>query len=161
MKQKHGFTIIELLIYMGILTIFLVVMTEIFLSSLDVQLSSEATSAVSQDGRFILARLAHDVGRAETITMPSSLGGTANTLQILIDGITYTYDVAGGVFTLTNNFGTNPLQSYSSSVSGFTVTRLGNVDGKESARMGFTITSETGLSKGPETRTFETTVGVR
>lgn len=161
MKKTEGFTIVEMLVYMGLLTGFLVVLTQIFLSSLDVQLASERTSSVAQDGRYILSRLEYDVARAQSIDVPVALGGQAGSLQLTIAGIPHTYLVDNGNLTLTNAFGTNAVNSVGSRISGFTVRRLGNVNGKQSARVSFILTSMTEGPTGPEVRTYETTIGVR
>src|SRR3990170_3085882 len=106
MKQK-GFTLIELIIVMGVTTILLVMMTDVFASMAKVRTESEATSAVAQDGRFILARLEYDILRASSVTTPAALGASNNTLAVVIGGVTYTYSVAGTNFQLVNNLGTN------------------------------------------------------
>lgn len=161
MKKNKGFTIVEMLVYMGLLTGFLVVLTQIFLSSLDVQLASERTSSVAQDGRYILSRLEYDVARAQAITVPVALGGQAGSLQLTIAGIPHTYLVDNGNLTLTNALGTNTVNSVGTGISGFTVRRLGNVNGKQSARVSFILTSTTEGPTGPEVRTYQTTIGIR
>lgn len=162
MKHKQGFTMVELLLYMGILSIFLVVLTEIFLSTLNVELFSQATSATSLDGRFILARLAYDVGRARAITIPASPGGQVdNALQMTIAGVTYTYSVVNGNLLLANDSGTNTINSYTTTIPQFRVTKLGTAQGKQSVQILFTITSTIQLEGVPETRTFQTTIGLR
>ena len=161
MKKNKGFTIVEMLVYMGLLTGFLVVLTQIFLSSLDVQLAMERTSSVASDGRYILSRLEYDVARAQSITVPVALGGLADSLQLTIAGIPHTYQVDNGTLSLVNALGTNALNGVGSRVSGFSVQRLGNAGGKESARVSFILTSTTEGPIGPEVRTYQTTIGVR
>jgi prepilin-type N-terminal cleavage/methylation domain-containing protein len=71
---KKGFTLVEMLIYMGLLTIFLAVIGNIFFSIIDLQLESQATSSVSESGRYLLSRISYDVRRAQSITTPASPG---------------------------------------------------------------------------------------
>src|SRR3990167_8822134 len=92
---KRGFTLIEIIIYMALLSIFLLTLTDIFVSILDVQLESDATSAVEQDGRFLLSRLAYDINRANAITIPGAIGSSSNSLEMTIAADTYTYTLSG------------------------------------------------------------------
>src|SRR3989344_9090196 len=72
----RGVTLIELLLYMGLLALFLLVLTDIFVAITSVRTETETTSAVEQDGRFIISRLAYDVSRADSISIPPQLGQT-------------------------------------------------------------------------------------
>src|SRR5688572_12402979 len=104
LRRGHhtGFTLVELLITMGLLSIFMLVITDIFAAVVDVRTESEATSAVSEDSRFLLARLSYDVQRASAVTTPAALGGASGTLGLTIGGVAHTYAVSGGNLQLTN-----------------------------------------------------------
>ncbi len=160
--MKRAFTLIEMLIYMGIMSAFIVVLTNIFVSVLDVQLQSQAVSSVEQDGRFILSRLSHDIRRAQSITTPASAGSSAQSLVLVIGGSTYTYSDSSGSLTLNSPLGLGSLTSFDTTVSGFTVTRIGNTSGKHSLQINFTLTSVTvSNADRPEIKSFQTTVGLR
>lgn len=161
MKHK-GFTLVELIIVMGVTSILLVVMTDIFTTLAKVRTESEATSAVAQDGRFILARLEYDIKRATSITTPAALGNTANTLALVIGGVTYTYSISGSNnLQVVNNIGTNTLNGSDTTVSGLSVQKLGNSGGKETLQLNFSVTSKAVQSSGTLTKTYTTTVGRR
>ena len=145
--MKHGFTIVELLIYMVIVGILLTVLGGILISTLDVQTDSQSTSVVEADGRFLLARLGYDVHRASSLTTPN--------LVLIIDGQTYTYAVVNSVLQLTTPSGSSHLTSPGVQVTDFSVTRLGNPSGIPTAQIKFTLTN------GRETRNYQTTVGLR
>ena len=70
--MKRAFTIIELLIYMGLLAGLITILGTVLSQVIDVQLESQAISAVEQDGRFILARLNYDLHRVASVTTPAS-----------------------------------------------------------------------------------------
>lgn len=161
MSIKNGQTLIELLIYMGILSIFMVTLTTILVSILDVQMESEATSSVEQDSRFILGRLYYDMNRASQITTPSSLGQITSSMAMVIDGITYTYSLSSGNLTLSWSSFIESLNSSESKVDSVTFQKLGNVSGKETVKINFSISSQTQRKAGPESKTFVTTVGTR
>jgi hypothetical protein len=159
--KKNGFTIVELLVYSGVLVVFLYLMTSLFSSILDMQLETQATSAAARDGRFIVSRLSYDIWRATTITIPASLGSVSDTLRLTIDGNTYTYAVQGENLTLTEGGTTSIMNGYDTKVSGLSFRRYGVTDKKHSIRFAFTLTSRTVRTSGPEIRNFQSTVAMR
>lgn len=161
--SQKGVTIIELLLYMAILAVLLTILTSIFVSALDVQSESQATSSVEQDGNYILARLAYDIHRAQSINIPVTNGTTNDNFKIVINGMNYTYIVdANNNLILTDNSGINNLNNYGTSVSDFSVQRLGNVGGVEnSLKINFTLTSRTKRISGFETKDFQTNLSLR
>jgi type II secretory pathway pseudopilin PulG len=161
MKKSKGFTIVELLIYMALLSGFLIVITEIFASIMDVKLESDATSAVEQDGRYILTRLSYDIPQSTSIGTPTTLGSTASSLVMVVSGITYTYSINGNNLQLNNNLGSNNLNSTESKISNLSFQKIGNSGGKETIKFSFTVTSAAVRPGGAETRTFNTTIGRR
>lgn len=160
-RAQAGVTIVEMLLYMGLLSILLVILTDMFVTILQVKLESQATSAVEQDGRYILARLSYDIKRATAISNPAALGATSDTLTMAINAVTHTYAVSGGTLTLTNNLGAAALQSSESTVSSISFQRLGNSGGKDTIAITVTLVSKAIRNSGAETRTFQTTVSRR
>ena len=160
-NSKKGFSIIELLLYMGILTILLVITMQMFSSIFDIQLESQATSSVAQDSKYIMGRFTYDLNRAESISTPS-VGSLSPTLALIIDGETFTYSLSGGGLILENNTtGTiDQLNSSETTVSNVSFLRLDG-NGKDSVQMSFTLTSETIRRGGKEVESFQTTAGLR
>ncbi len=163
LKSQKGVTVVELLLYMAILSALLTILTSVFVSALDVASESNAVSSVEQDGNYILARLGYDIHRAKSINIPTSIGTTNNNFQIVINGINYSYSVdANNNLVLTDNLGANNLNSYGSSVSNFSVLRLGNTGKVEDTlKINFTITGRTKRTSGVETKNFETNLSLR
>lgn len=159
--KKKGFTIVEMLIYMGLLSVLLVSMTALFSSIIDSRLEAESKSAVEQDGDYLLARMFYDISRADTITTPATSGSSSSSLLLVIGGITYTYQIASNKLQLTNNLGSNILNGESSNISNLSFTRNGLVGSSSTVTMSFTLTSSTSANKGYETKNFSTTVGLR
>ena len=159
--KKSGFTLIELLIYEGILAIFLIVLTDILVTSLNVQLESQAASAVDRDGPYLLDRLAYDVRRSQAIIQPNTDGTSQNVLELMIGGNTYTYSTASGNLTLAiASQSAVPLNSYDTQISQVNFLRLGNSGGNlDTIQINLTLTSPTSLSSESEVRSFTTTVG--
>jgi len=143
MKKQRGFSLVELLIYFGLLAILLAIMTGIFGGITDVQLSSEATGAVEEDSRYIYTRLAYDIGRATSVVSVST-----NELILLIDNAATTYRIFNNNLVL----GADPLNSVGTQISNLSFQRLGN-----SIQIIFTITSTTKDVRGFQTKNMETT----
>jgi len=71
--MKKAFTFIEILIYMGLVSVFLVVLANMFITLLDTQLETTGSSAVDQDGQSAAAA-AHaflEGGTAPTALSPT------------------------------------------------------------------------------------------
>jgi prepilin-type N-terminal cleavage/methylation domain-containing protein len=158
---NHGFTLVELLIYMGIMSVLLGVLSAMFVSIIDVQLESEATSVVEQDTRFILSRFMHDINSSTSIVSPA-LGQQATSLQIIKDNINYLYSLdADSNLILSYGNESYRMNSQESTISGLTFQQIGNVNEKNTIRVGYTVTSKTKTNKGAETRTIQSTIGIR
>lgn len=156
-----GTTLIELLLYLGLFSVMTLILAEVFLSVLDVQLESRSTSRVEEDGRFILARLDYDIVNAQAIVSPPNLGDQSNTLEITVNSTNYTYTLSNSNLTLINNNGTNSLNSFDTSISNLSFTRLGELSGKPSVRILYTVSSRVSKSSGVETKSYQTTIGLR
>lgn len=160
-KRQVGFTLVELLIYMGLLSAVLIVIANILVVALDDRLESETGSSVLSDGRFMLARLMYDVGRTENIVLPSLLGDETSSLQIVVGGINYIYAVNNGNLVLTNGVDSDQLNSIETTVSNLTFKRLGNLGGKNTVQIRFDVVSKALRRYGQEIKNFQTTVGTR
>ena len=161
--SQSGTTIVELMIYMTILSILLIVLTNVFTAALDVQSESNASSSVEEDGNYILARMDYDIHRAQSINVPTADGATADYFQIIIGGVNYAYGTdANSNLILTTNLIANNLNNYGTSVTAFSVRRLGNVGGVEDTlKISFTVTSRTKRISGYETKDFSTNLSLR
>lgn len=159
--EGQGFTLIELMIYGVILGMFLMVMTTMFTSMLDMQLASQATSAIAQDSRYIFSRLSFDFGKASEIIEPATIGNQGGVLRLDISGVTHTYSVNNGNLELSNDNGVMMLNSVGTVVSGVSFRRIGNPTGKHSVRIGFTLTSVVTGTAISQTGSYQTTIALR
>lgn len=161
-KFKKGYTLIELLIFMGMFSILIVVFTEILGSVLDVRRESESVSAVEQDGSFLLNRLSYDISRATSINSPNLVGTTDTVLDLTIDGVNYVYALNGSDLELTTGGSSYQINGVNTTVSNLSFTRIGNDDGKDTIQLSYTLTSVTQRAGvGSEVRNYQITVGLR
>jgi type II secretory pathway pseudopilin PulG len=158
---QKGFTLTELVFYMGLLLILIGLLSQLFSSILDVQLESQSSSSVDLDGRYILSKLALDMRSMQTndtIITPASPGLSGPTLTFKVNSINYTYATNSGNLTLTNNNASNNLNSTDTTISNLRFTRIGNGTSTDTIRINFTLTSKISRTSGPEKRTFQTTI---
>lgn len=160
-KKNRGFTLVELSIYMGLLAIVLVVLTEIFATVIENQLVSENVSNVSTDGRFIYTRFIYDVNRASAILTPSTLGSSSASLILTINGENLHYILDDGNLTASDSSSLYRLNGYGTTVSNLLFTRIGNSSGKHTVRINYTITGNIEKNGRIETKDFQTTAGLR
>ncbi len=170
-NSQQGVTLIELLLYMGIFSILLMVLVQLFGTIVNVNLESQATAAVSQDGRYILNQMAYTIRQAQTFTVPSGFGTTNAGSQLQFTttgGTTYTYSlstdpVGQQKLMVSNGISSEQLNSVGTTVSNLSFTRLktSGTSGKNTITISFTLTSTTVEQKGYQQENFQTTVGTR
>lgn len=159
--RQRGFTLAEALVVMALLAGFLMILTTLLTSAIDIQGNSESYSAVMTDGRFIMSRLDYDIARASAVTTPSALGGTSTSLSLTINSSTYTYALSGSDLTLTDPAGSANLNSSGTTVSNISFQALGNSGDKATIRYTFTLTSTRRHSSGYDVQTYTSTAGLR
>ena len=162
---QKGFTLTELILYMGLLIILIVILSRLFSSILDVQLESQSSSSVDLDGKYILSKLTYDMRAMQasapyndTIATPASPGLSGSTLTFKVNSVNYTYTQNNGNLELTNNNGSNNLNSTDTTISNLQFTRIGTGTSTDTIRVNFTLTSKITRKPGPESRTFQTTI---
>lgn len=165
--HERGFTLVELLLYMGIFSILLVILLQLFSTILSTHAESRATSSVNQDGNFILNRLTYDIHNASGIISPS-LGNSCNWPSIPSCQLMFSsgvYQVASeGNLTLTAGGKTDSLNSLNTKITNMTFITLGNAapGSKPSVQIQFTLQSKIKRDAGVwQTQTFQTTVATR
>lgn len=161
-KNHKGFTLVELLMVMGILGLLMIVLFQVFGSILDLKIRSEATTSVAQDSRYVLTRLTYDIARADSITVPSE-SVTDNTLELVVEGVTHVYTLDGNTLKLSVDGGSSEsLNGISTLITSLSFTRFADIDGLSSVQINLGIkptTIQPGGASGE--RTLITTVATR
>jgi len=159
--NNGGFSLIELVIYMGLLSVLILVFTDIFASTIDNQLSSRNTSNVADDGRFIYSRFIYDMGRAQSINQPSVYGSSSASMDLAIAGQNYTYSLSNNNLIITSPAGSYALNGYGSSISGLLFTKVGTTSAKDTIRINFTVKGVVTNRGILDQQVFQTTAGLR
>lgn len=152
-----------MLLYMGLLSLFLVVLTDILVQTLESRTKSTAETFVTADDLFVRSRLAYDIRRASSIVTPANPGTTTQQLVLTIGGTTYTYARANGALTLTIGSGSQEaLTTSDTRVAGFAVYRAGDGSTKDTLQLTYTLQSLATLRGVPaEQKTTAITIGAR
>ena len=161
LKNEKGFTLIELLVYIGLLGIFLFTLTNLFVSSIDVRLESEAKSSVDQDSRYLMTKLRYDIINASSIVTPTAPGDNDSSLELVRDGVTYTYSLLDGDLVLSDAVNSDQINSSRTSVSNINFARLGNIGGLNTITITYTLESKISRPQGVESRDYAITYAIR
>lgn len=138
---KPGFTLVEMILVTGILGILIVVLTQVFGSIIALRFKNEATSAMAQDSRYLIARLSYDVARASAITVPA-VGDSGSLLSLLIGGRLYTYELSNGAVMLSVDGGPpSALTGVNTSLSSLSFTHYPDLGGKKMVNLDLVINS--------------------
>ena len=160
-KFNKGFTLVEILVYMALMSIFLMVLLDVFTITLNTKLTSESNSTVIQDSRYILSKLLYDINNADSITSPV-LGATDSSLQIVSGGVTNVYMLINGNLVKIDSGISMNLNSVDTQLDSISFKNIGNVDGKPTIQVVYTVRSKI-IVQGRETQilTINTTAGTR
>ena len=78
MKFNKGSTLIETVLYSFLLLTFLIIVSQLIASVLDLQKESASTSLSSQDAMFIIKKLTNEIYQADNIQVPANPGDVAS-----------------------------------------------------------------------------------
>lgn len=160
-STNRGTTIVELTLYMGLLTIFIVILFNLFSQILSTQTRSTAVSLVQTNGNFLLTKLAHDINQADAIITPASIGSSGTTMVLRIGTTNATYTINNNRLLLTDSAGSYNLNDVDTTISNFLVTRLGNTDGKPGIKLYFTVTSNVVDNTSIKSKDYQTFAVIR
>lgn len=159
-NRPNGYTLVELLIYMALMSVFILVLLDLFTATLNTKLSSESLSALSMDSRYVLAKLGYDINNSEDVTLPIA-GESSASLTVTSSGVTSSYSLSNGDLIKTVSGVGMKLNGSGTKFENITFRNIGNSGGKPTVRVNFTIRSETQVNGQYETQTVNTTIGTR
>lgn len=94
-NHSRGFSLLEILVYVAILSGLMVVVSDSFISLSRARGQSEARNEVNAAIRFAIEKIRQDIKGAPSITTPV-LGTASSTLQMNVSGMTVIYDTLNG-----------------------------------------------------------------
>lgn len=161
LAPNSGTTIVELTLYMGLLSIFIIILFNLFTAILSTQTRSVAVSLVQTNGNFLLTKLTSDINRADSIVLPLAIGASASSMVLKVGTTNATYSISNGRLVIADGSGSNNLNDSDTTISDFVVIKLGNAGGKPGLQISFTITSNVVDNSNIKTKTFQTFSAIR
>lgn len=158
--NQAGTTLIEIIVVMGLLAIMLMLVATLFTSAADSQAQSQMYSATASDGRYIIARLDHDIARASSVSTPGSFGGNSSQLVLVIGGSNYTYSLSNDDLALTDPSGSDDLNSSGTTVSNLSFSKIGVSGQTTTIKYSFTLTSTAQNRGTKDSQTFTSAAGL-
>lgn len=101
--MKKSFTLIELLIFIAILSLFLISITGFFSNFISSNIKEQSYQEVQQNGRFAMTKITQEIKKAIGINNPAP-GSSANSLSLIMSGPNLNptiFDVSGGKLRIT------------------------------------------------------------
>ncbi len=156
-KSQRGFTLLELLIYMGLFSGLLTILSAFFISTLETQSDAATAANLDADSWYLMSRFQHDLYQANSIVSPSSDGETTGTLTLNFEDHQVHYLLSDDKIIIVEDDQSASLLSNSITASNLSFTRLGNGEDATS------ITVEVELHQAGDnlTKTLEFTTGLR
>ena len=95
-KNSGGFSLLELIVYIGILGIIAVVVADVFLLLNKSRGQVEAKTEVNNNIRFALESIKRDITMANALLTPAATSSASSSLQLQSGGSTVTYCLVSG-----------------------------------------------------------------
>lgn len=161
MKNTSGTTVVELVLYMGLLSIFILALSNLFSQILNTQTRSAAVSLVQTNGNFLLTRLTHDINQANDIIAPVAIGDSLVSFTLKVGSSLSTYSLNNGRLQLNDGTNIYNLNDADTAISNLIALRLGNSGGKNGLRLSFSVTSLVVDNTGIKSADFKTFANLR
>lgn len=156
---KSGFTLVEILMTLGIVSMLLITLTQVFGGIISLRLKSDITTTLAQDSRYLLSILEYDLASATNVTSPAVSTSVSNlTLTSRNNTITYIFD--GTTLTRTVSGVSAPIIT-ETLITDFTATRGLDNGGKPIISIIYTLTTPAISDAPAQSRTFTTSYGLR
>ncbi len=111
-NKLPGFTIMELTLYIAVLAVMTIIVSNTFLILNKGGSNVEAKSELNSNFHFVIEKIKRDVSAATAISSPAVVGANSTLLDITVGGQSIKYTVTGN--RITRQVGAQPLEYISS-----------------------------------------------
>lgn len=129
LQAKQGFTLIETMIYMGLLAMILLVITNLMITTSVFSQEETARIEIQQTGRYQLEKIVRDLENTTAISTPSDASPT-NNLVVTTSGGQISYQLSGNNLTRQTISSTENTNSNQVKIDSVNFRRIGNAGGK-------------------------------
>jgi len=112
--NNRGFSLLELLIYIAILSGLMIIIVNLFFMISSSSLKQDAKIEVQQNSQFAINEITNQMTNYDTdiiIVTPVNSGDSGNILEIITDGSNIKYDISSGILRKTINTSTENITS--------------------------------------------------
>jgi len=95
-NNNHGFTLLELLIYVAILGVVTVVVSQTYILFSKSRAQVESRAQVNSDLRFAMELIGKDIEQAAAVADPATPGATSSEISLTIAGQSVVYSILNG-----------------------------------------------------------------
>lgn len=166
MQAQRGYTLIELLLYVTVVSSLLLVVTMFFGMSAEGRVKNQSISEVDQQGTFALNYIAQTLRTATLITTPT-IGASANQITVTVPTVSLSptiFSLSGTTLQVKEGAATAiPLTSSSVQVSNLTFKNLSRSSTNEIVQVSFTLSrvNNSGRNEFDYQKTFTTSAALR
>jgi len=162
MKQREGFTLIEVLMYLAIFSISAIFLINILSSSIKVQSQQSIANELNQQVSFVSSVIEREVQGASLIENPAGEASSTLVLRYSSSTLDPTYifaDASGTAVYIQEGSGTaQPLTNSLVAINDFTVTKYENAGGRAVVQVALTLKYNSGNPSHQLTRTLQTAI---
>lgn len=119
--MKQGFTLVELLLFLALFSALTVILSSIFMTALETQLSVGTRTSLDLQRDFIERRILYDLRNSSSVSTPSQYDTSGQVLELTIDGVSHVYSLINNRLVLAKGGESQFLTDDSISVSSFDV----------------------------------------
>lgn len=107
-RQSPGFTLLELLLYVSLVSIILLIISMFVSALLQSRVKNQTIAEVEQQGLFVMQTMTQTTRNALTVTAPATGTSAAAATLTVLDGTKSPtiFDLSGGVVRITEGAGT-------------------------------------------------------
>ena len=157
--NQKGLTLVEIIIYFTLLSIILVIITDLLIKVTESSLESTSKSAVETEGEIIIKRISYDIHRAESIAIPVNPGNVSPNLELVINGTNIKYSLIGSSITIDDGTA-DPITSNLVKATLLSFEKVGSV-ASPTIKISFTLQATKNTKQGAQVKNFETVVALR
>lgn len=155
--MKKAFTLVELLLYMGILGILLSILSTLFVNIVNANLSSKSFSLIDIEANTISNKIKYDIRNSSQMITPSTTGSTSSQLVIVKDSQNITYSLSSTDLNKQAGVDNNKINSNLVKINSLTFKKIGS----QAVLVTYEIQSVPTPFSGVEIKTFNTLVTLR
>lgn len=134
---KKGFTLIETIIYMGLLAVILLIVTNLLIASSSFSQEETARLEIQKNGRFAVERIIRDLQASQTISIPSDSIPTGN--LVISNPEQITYNISNNRLVRVDSTSTENVTDNQVKIDSLSFSRIENPGGNTTIKIDLTV----------------------